>query len=260
MPVRLIHFTDLHLLTSANTLYDGFDSDASLRQTLACLRAQAEPFDSLIVTGDLAHDEQRETYLRIRDLFLPWLPKCVFIPGNHDCRDSLYEVLPYNLQRHGERLNSVITVGNWRLIGLDSHVPGEIPGRLGPDQIHWLQRELNSAPDRPTLLFIHHPPVTVGSPWLDEIGLTDAEEFWRIVRGPRPVYAICCGHVHQEMQSERNGVVVLTTPSTSIQFVPRTLKPEYENTPPGFRILELSADGFNTRVVRLASGGDGSPS
>ena len=232
-------------------MYDGFSSDSSLRQTLACLRQPAGPFDYLIATGDLAHDETRDTYLRIRELFEPWLPKCLFLPGNHDCRESLFELLPNHLLRQGDRVNFVVNAGEWRLIGLDSHVPGKIPGYLGPEQIDWLHRELASAPQALTMLFIHHPPVTVGSPWLDEIGLTDAEEFWGVIQGPIPVQAICCGHIHQELEVERNGAVVLATPSTSIQFIPRTLKPEYDSMPPGFRILDVCATGFDTRVVRL---------
>ena len=68
------------------------------------------------------------------------------------------------------------------MIGLDSQRPGEARGTLGDEQRAWLHQRLKSTPPLNTVLFLHHPPVAVQSPWLDAIGLQDAADFERLVR------------------------------------------------------------------------------
>ncbi len=62
------------------------------------------------------------------------------------------------------------------------------------------------------------------------------------------------GHVHQEFRDERNGVALIASPSTCIQFKPHAVKFAIDAQPPGYRWLELHADGrFDTGVQRLAT-------
>ena len=51
--------------------------------------------------------------------------------------------------------------GDWRLIGLDTLLPGAEEGYLSPDQLDWLSAELAAFVDMPTVIFLHHPPVPV---------------------------------------------------------------------------------------------------
>src|SRR5580698_1669402 len=44
---------------------------------------------------------------------------------------------------------------------------------------------------------LHHHPVPMSSDWLDQIGLSNAAEFWSIVDAHRNVRAVLWGHVHQ---------------------------------------------------------------
>ena len=45
-----------------------------------------------------------------------------------------------------------------RLIDLDTLLPWDSGARLGPDRLAWLDARLTEAPQRPTLVFMHHPP------------------------------------------------------------------------------------------------------
>jgi Icc protein len=141
-------------------------------------------------------------------------------------------------------------VGGWRLIGLDSHVKGEVAGEVGSQQFDWLARELASRTDQPTVLFIHHPPFAIGSDWVDAIGLQDADVLLSCLNSSPQVKAVCAGHVHQEFETEANGVRLLTTPSASLQFTPQSEEFSLDEVPPGFRILHLSED-FQSEIVRL---------
>ena len=70
---------------------------------------------------------------------------------------------------------------------------------------------------------VHHPPVPVGSPWIDALGLRNAAELLaRLERFPN-VRVVVSGHVHQAFDTRRGALRLLTTLSTCAQFTPRTL-------------------------------------
>jgi Icc protein len=205
-----------------------------------------------VITGDLTHDEQRETYEFLRRRLSRWIPKLRVLPGNHDDRRWMRAVFADRIEALGERIVFDDEIGGWRLIGLDSHVPGHLHGELGPEQLHWLGQELNSRSDLPTCLFLHHPPMRVGSAWLDQIGLKNAALLWELLREAPQVRAVCCGHVHQEFDEVIEGVAVWVTPSTGVQFRPATATLEVDSRPRGFRVLELFEDeALATRVLRV---------
>ena len=101
----------------------------------------------------------------------------------------------------------------WQLIGLDSQRAGETAGELGAEQLAWLQRLLEAEPDLDTLIFLHHPPIEVGSAWLDEIGLRDADALERLLESHGQVRLVVSGHVHQELEGTIAGARVHTTPA-----------------------------------------------
>ena len=67
---------------------------------------------------------------------------------------------------------------------------------------------------------MHHVPVTVGSAWLDAIGLVEPEAFHKLIGSAPQVELICCGHVHHEFEGFLGRARVVATPSTGVQFVP----------------------------------------
>jgi len=117
--------------------------------------------------------------------------------------------------------------------------------------LQWLAAELSTHTAQPTILFVHHPPVPVHSAWLDCIGLRDAGALIEMFRSFSQVRALCTGHVHQEFSAILDGVRIVTTPSTSVQFRPRQAELIRDPIPPGFRIFRLGDGDFESNVVRL---------
>jgi Icc protein len=73
------------------------------------------------------------------------------------------------------------------------------------------------------------------------------------------VRAIVWGHVHQSYDALRKGVRLLATPSTCAQFLPNSDDFAVDRRPPGYRTLELRADGsLLTEVVWVAQHCNGS--
>ena len=252
MATRILQITDLHLMIDPLAELKGVRTRASLQAVLDVLRRDFQSAESLIVTGDLAHDELLATYEVLRELLSDWLPKLRVIPGNHENRAFMRQVFGDRVVVEEDRNVFTDSIGGWRLIGLDSQLPGEVRGQLGDSQRAWLARELAVEPQQPTALFLHHPPMEVGTGWLDGIRLADADPLLDLIASHQQVKFVCCGHIHHEMTIAQRDTLVLTTPATCVQFLPETDRLIPDSVPPGFRIFDLEPDGsFRTRVVRV---------
>jgi Icc protein len=101
------------------------------------------------------------------------------------------------------------------------------------------------------LLFTHHPPIEVGSRWLDEIGLRDADALGQLLAAHGQVRLVVSGHIHQELAGSIAGACVQTTPAVAPQFRPRTAEFEIEPGPPAYRVIELHPGGrWSSGVIR----------
>lgn len=246
----LVQLTDCHLFEDPRGQLREVCTRTRLELVLAAVRQLPVAVERLVVTGDMAHDHLAATYQQLRELLDPWLPRLRLVPGNHDDRAAIQQVFADRVQRAGPRLVIDDQVGNWSLLGVDTHVPGELYGQVGHEQLAWLENRLGQHPQRPAVLFMHHPPTQVLSPWLDLIGLRDASAVRELlVRHPQ-LKLVCTGHVHQEL-TYIGPPIIVSTPATGLQFRPTTEKLELDEAAPGFRVLELHDDGsIRTRVLR----------
>lgn len=215
----IAQISDTHIRPEGCLAYRRVDTAAFLARAVDHLRRLVPRPDVVLATGDLVDVGLREEYEHLRRLLAP-LPMPVFlIPGNHDAREPLRQVFADHayLPRNGEFLHYVVEGYPVRLIGLDTLVPGEVGGRLGEARLHWLDQRLAEAPERPTLIFMHHPPFRTGIARMDTVGLADADAFGAIVERHRQVEAIVCGHLHRPIHTRWRGTVVTTAPSPAHQ-------------------------------------------
>lgn len=250
--VRLLQLTDLHVFRDPNALLKGIPTQQLLQDVVRHVIDSGETFDHVIITGDHTHDELEESYSAVRSILSPWLDRLFLVPGNHDDRAVLRTVFADRVGGTGhDRINFSFTAGNWLCLGLDTHVPGAVPGLIETTQIDWARQQLANSPAKSVALFFHHPPVDVGSLWMDPIGLAGKELLQEWFAGEPRIRLVCCGHVHHEFQTQVGQATILTTPSTGIQFSPKGSTPAFVAAPPGCRIIELTDDEFSTRVIRL---------
>lgn len=253
MPItRILQLTDLHLFASPDELLKGIPTRELLASVIAHIQQSGESIDHVVVTGDHTHDELPETYRVVRHFLAPWIDRLWQVPGNHDDRAALRSVFGDRTAGVGaERINFRFVAGNWICLGLDTHVPGQVPGRIDAEQVTWIRQQM--ADDRLTaaVLFMHHPPVLVGSVWLDRIGLEGKELVQELLLQEPRIRLVCCGHVHHESTHQIGNAMVVTTPSTGLQFSPLGDVATFLKAPPGYRMIELHDDGCTTRVIRL---------
>jgi 3',5'-cyclic-AMP phosphodiesterase len=248
-PLLIAQISDLHLFADPTQSLLGWNTWMSLEGILRELMAQRSLPEVLLLTGDLAQDETAAAYHNVIKLFTPLGIPTYWLPGNHDDVPTMNYLLsqpPFSKEKSFE-------MGEWHTILLNSNVPGQVYGRLQPEELEWFESELSNTPtDQPTLVALHHPPFTVESPWLDKNGLHNADDFLAIVDRFPQVKLVLFGHIHQESKRIRNGVTYLSAPSTCIQFLPQSSNFALDDTQPGFRLLWLYPDGHvETTVQRV---------
>ena len=94
----------------------------------------------------------------------------------------------------------------------------------------------------------------MGSRWLDGVGLRNGNQLMEIVTATSNVRAVVWGHVHQASDRRRDGVRLISTPSTCSQFLPNSDAFALDSRPPGYRWIDLYADGtIETEVAWVGS-------
>ncbi|MDY7567748.1 3',5'-cyclic-AMP phosphodiesterase [Pseudomonas sp. RTC3] len=245
--VLLVQLTDSHLFANADEKLLGMSTFESLNKVIECVLAEQSQIDLLIASGDLSQDGSLESYQAFRQASGRIQAPARWFPGNHDEVPAMTEAA-----RQSDFLAPIIDLGHWRITLLDSSVPGSVPGYLQDQQLQLLAQSLSEEPDRHHLVCLHHNPVNIGCAWMDPIGLRNPEALFAVLDRFPQVRAVLWGHVHQEYDQLRNGVRLLASPSTCIQFAPGSVEFKVDSTAPGYRWLRLHADGrLETGVSRV---------
>ena len=248
--IELVQLTDCHLYADERTELLGLDTHASLHAVIDQVLQQIPGMDLVLATGDIAQDASESAYQRFIQAVRRLPAPCHWIPGNHDDAQRMHDM------GKAEGLSQPwLDLGAWRIIMLDSSVAGSVAGRLAPKQLALLEQALTSAGDRHVLITLHHHPVDIGCDWMRPIGLHNADQlFQRIEQDPR-VKVVLWGHIHQDYDEQRGLIRLLATPSTCIQFAPKSSDFSTDTQAPGYRWLRLHADGsLETGIERVAPG------
>ena len=245
--LRLVQFTDPHLYADRDGRLRGVETYAALLKVIEHARQNHWPCDGVLATGDLVQDDAGG-YATFCEVFDKLGVPIYCIPGNHDEIHAMRAALA----RAPYQLGGTLRKGNWQVVLLDSCIDGAAAGNLSQQSLAALERSLTEGRNLHTLVCLHHQPIPMGSRWLDHVGLENAAELLRVLDGHANVRGVLWGHVHQAYDGDRNGVLYMSTPSTCAQFLPGSDHFELDRRPPGYRWLDLAADGtISTRVVWL---------
>ena len=243
--VKFIQISDSHLLKSSGQRLIGVDTEASLRAVVD-LVSDEENVTGILATGDISQDRSEESYRRFSAITQrPGVP-VYWIPGNHDDSKQFHKPDGFPL---AER--SVIKAENWRILLLDSVIPGDESGYLAETELEYIEKNVEDD-GKHYLLVLHHQPIRCGSAWLDSMILKNADEFMQLISRKHCIRAVIYGHIHQESMQKVAGISFLSSPSTCFQFKPRTAGFSLDRQLPGYRRIILKNDGnIETAVIRL---------
>jgi len=219
--------------------FRGASSHASLQRVLDHYNAGDWRADRVFVTGDLIQDDSAGAYDRFRELLLPLNMRVHCLPGNHDVRKLMQNVCrvpPFSYCAKEE-------VGDWLMLGLDSCISGDAGGELAAQELERLDGLVSNSTAKHVMVCLHHPPVPMGSAWLDTVGLKNGDEFLSRAQALGKVRLVVFGHVHQPYDAEHSGMRIVGTPSTCSQFKPGSDDFALDDRPPAYRRITLCKDG-----------------
>lgn len=240
-PLRLVQLSDSHLSADPAAEYRGFNPGTTLQSLRPAVEKLAPHM--LVLSGDVSEDGSAQSYERAAELIDGLAGEIVWLPGNHDERETMARAL----DRPGYSAGPVLERGGWQIVLLDSawydRPEGELDrGRLEPlDQLDG---------EKPALVFVHHQPIAIGSPWIDKYPLIANHRLWEKLDGSA-VRAVAFGHVHQVFEEQHRGIACLAAPSTVANSLPGTEKFTADPDGPAARWFELRPGGeWKTGIVR----------
>jgi 3',5'-cyclic AMP phosphodiesterase CpdA len=235
----IAHVSDTHFGNDAQ------DPAARTATVMDHLLGMGPPPDVLVVTGDVADHGLPEEYDQARAWLDRWEGPLAVCPGNHDVRTAFVDGL-------GVGTRTLVDVAGVRFLMLDSLIDADEsgrvdPGRLGDDQLDWLDHRL-AEDSRPTYVCLHHPPVTIGLELMDPILLLDGEALARVLTRHPHVVATLVGHAHTMSATTFAGRPLLigggvVSTVTADAEAPPTL---WYEAPPSFALHLVADDGRMT--------------
>ncbi|GMA24619.1 phosphohydrolase [Luteimicrobium album] len=258
-PLRILHVSDTHLLGDGTRHYGVVDTAAALRSVLERASTVTD-VDAVVLSGDLSDDGTPASYRTLLELVEPWAAErgAVVVPamGNHDLAAGFEEVL-------GERERTVLVRG-FRIVTVDTSVPGAGYGRLDPAQLERLRRALagledpdrdtwpedtTHVPIRRTVGVLHHPPVPARSALLAALELQDPGPLLEACEASGVVSVVLAGHYHHALATTAGRVPVVVAPGVANSSDP--LAPcghERADVGSGFAVVDVRDDGEVTVV------------
>ena len=244
--LSLVQVTDTHLTGTEAGCLLGMNTARSARGVVDAALA-AESADCILVTGDIAADGQPEAYGQLEVLLGTSVPS-LWLPGNHDD-------VSCHKDRYAPNMKRRLRAKYWDVVMLETQVEGEVGGVLSTTELAALRSAVDDArlANKALLVATHHPLRRLESAWLDEQSVKNASEAIDILKPIADQTAVISGHVHQESDELINGVRMMTTPSTCVQFAPGSQDFALDSKDPGYRRLVLHPNArIETQVVRIS--------
>ena len=244
--MRVLHLTDPHLFADPDGELRGTVTLTSLSAVLQHYQDSGWQADIVAVTGDLIQDDTKEAYAHFRRLLETLNLPVHCVPGNHDILGLMQTALggpPFHYC-------DAIEIDDWLVIGIDSCLSELAGGAVSDAELERLDEAIDSSGADHVMVCLHHPPVPMGSRWLDGVGLENGDEFLRRIGVSGRVRLAIFGHVHQAYDRQHNDIQIVGTPSTCRQFKPQSEDFALDDRPPAYRRLTLHADGsFDNELV-----------
>ncbi len=237
------HLTDIHISENGDA-WGTLDMANALLNTCIEQLNQIDDLDCVLITGDVM-DRATKTELQcvidaLSDLNKPWH----FVPGNHDgyidpnhpdafrpheaiplLDPRMADPTPYAQKAYWSRA----VAPGVQMIGLDSRMADHWDGVIEPDQLAWLEQELDALRDDLVIIAVHHPLHNLG-PHNEQGDFTNficsnGEEVEVLLDGYPHVKLVMAGHHHANQLALRNGRMHINTAAlTGYPCVYRTIR------------------------------------
>ena len=214
--MKILHISDIHFRQDYGEFETGYKGmiskmDNPLIHLKTCLE-QVEPYDLLLISGDLTEDGTVEDYSFLKN----WLKKetenvpMIVTLGNHDIKEHFYEGW-LNEKPSQKPYNLVTAFEDFYLVSFDTSVYGVADGTLSDNQFNWLEEQLKSLNDKPIILMTHHHLLNNQS---STKALPESNRLIKMIK-KYPVLALLNGHTHHVFTGDIFGIQYYTVSGMS---------------------------------------------
>ncbi|MDE2571506.1 MAG: metallophosphoesterase [bacterium] len=243
-----VQISDSHLgfTGSANA-----DVAGTLRAAIARINALPQRPDFIVHTGDVTHLSKPEQFALAKEILAESRSELIVLPGEHDLigdKGAAY-FAAFGRKENPEGWYSFDTAGA-HFVALINVRAFEGMGKLGEDQLAWLERDLAGVKsDTPLILFAHVPLYAVYPRW----GWSTEDSAAALAMTKRfASVTVLNGHIHQiqhavegraQFYTARGTAYPLPAPGSADHPAPVTLAADELKRALGYRTVEIFAAG-----------------
>lgn len=165
-----------------------------------CINREHADARVCVISGDLTDDGTVGSYLSLQNALQTLQIPYLLTLGNHDNRTAFCEVFGNAHNNADGFAQQVMDIDDTRIILLDT-LDDSRPdiGKLCPDRLAWFDECMSQGDDKNTVLFMHHPPRSIGTASFDAMMLNEPEVFWNVVGKHQNLRHIAFGHTHLDV-------------------------------------------------------------
>ncbi|KRL67608.1 metallophosphoesterase [Companilactobacillus versmoldensis] len=215
---EIVQITDTHLTPSGEEAANNQQIDPLIKlnnifKDISLLKHRP---DMIVITGDLIHQGTEKDYQNFSELISSKID-CLNIPinvilGNHDRTANFFKGYLKEVPR--DKYYYLVNTPGLDIYFLDSKSTDHEEGCLGVEQLIWLKDNLADAPEKPAVVFLHHPLDGPGLKHMRYGILQDGADFFNTIKGTE-VKGVFSGHIHFETAFQNEGVLFSTADSAA---------------------------------------------
>ena len=244
-----VHISDTHFGPTPGFSLHGHTAVPYAQRLVDAINDLPVTPDFVMHTGDVVNDLHPDSYALAAQTLAGLRVPIYYVNGNHDARAALKKYLPMRplqwLGDNPEEFSYAFELKGYRFLILDARGPSAIDpqGQLSAAQMKLVQNEVQQD-GPPLVIFMHYATLPMDSPWMDSNMLvTNGNAFHQALLPARHrLRAVFHGHVHQSMQTIRDGIVYVAVASGLSQLsawpTDEVARPEPQY-PAGFNFVHL---------------------
>jgi 3',5'-cyclic-AMP phosphodiesterase len=257
--LTFVHISDTHI-----SQHPSYNTDFGEVTTLVGVKALVKqlnklPFepDFVLHTGDVAYNPDPTAYITCKEILGKIKYPIYYVAGNHDDHISLHENLQQSWINPQGKMYFDFELNGVQVIIANTNDPVNYPaGQVTEDQLEWLSQLCSADDNRPLIIAEHHNLLPVGIPWLDTyMRAANGEDFHKAILPARDrLRGVFFGHVHQNLDIERDGIHYYSTVSSWFQLegYPGLVESKPDaSAEPGYSIVTITKNQTFVRRCRF---------
>lgn len=247
--VYFVHISDSHIGPSYDYSRHGHNPYQCATALVKHINQLPVQPDFVMHTGDIVTHPDADAYRLAAEIFSQLESPIYYATGNHDRAQDIHRFLPMGpkkmLSQNMDVLSYAYEIKGFRFLILDARGPDEIdPHGILTDEMLGILESETAVSGPPLTIFTHFPIHPLNSTWMDAYMLIiNGQRMHQMLTKARErIRGVFYGHVHQSMQTMRDGVLYVAVASTFSQF---TAWPGHSTTgfdpdyPPAFNFIHL---------------------